>query len=138
MQYLEPVIGGAAAFLLGFLWYSALFGKVWQAETGITDEQAQQGMVMTFGLSFLMMVIMSVPLSFIVNTLHEPAEQTFLHGGFHGAMLGLLLAAPAVAINYLYQKKSLKLYLIDATYMVLLLALSGGVMAALKLGTAAS
>lgn len=72
MQYLEPVIGGAAVFLLGFLWYSALFGKVWQAETGVTDEQAQKGMVLTFGLSFVMMVIMSVPLNFVVNfTLHE-------------------------------------------------------------------
>jgi len=137
MQYLEPIIGGAAAFLLGFLWYSALFGKVWQAETGITDEQAKSGAALAFGLSFVMMVIMSVPLNFVVN-LHEPAEQTFVHGGFHGAMLGLLLAAPAIAINYLYQKKSLKLYLIDASYVVLFMALSGGVMAALKLGVAAS
>lgn len=137
MQYLEPVIGGIAAFLLGFLWYSVLFGKVWQAETGITDEQAQKGMIMTFGLSFLMMVIMSIPVNFVVN-LHKPVEQTFIHGGFHGLMLGLLFAAPATAINYLYQKKSLKLYLIDATYLVLLLGLSGAVMAALKLGVEAT
>ena len=137
MQYLEPVIGGAAAFLFGFLWYSVLFGKAWQAETGITDEQAQKNMVLTFGLSFLMMVIMSVPLNFVVN-LHKPAEQTFVHGGFHGAMLGLLLAAPAIAINYLYQKKSLKLYLIDASYVVLFMALSSAVMAILKLGVEAS
>ncbi len=137
MQYLEPVIGGAAAFLLGFLWYSALFGKVWQAETGVTDEQAQKGVALTFGLSFLMMVIMSIPVNFLIG-FHKLAEQTFVHGAFHGAQLGLLLAAPAIAINYLYQKKSLKLYLIDAGYMVLLLALSGGVMAALKLGVEAS
>ncbi|MFT4599117.1 MAG: hypothetical protein ACI9WM_001369, partial [Arenicella sp.] len=38
------------------------------------------------------------------------------------------------AIHYLYQKKSLKLFLIDASYIVALLALSGGVMAALHLG----
>ncbi len=50
MQYLEPIIGGAAAFLLGFLWYSALFGKVWQAETGVTDEQAQKSMVQSYKL----------------------------------------------------------------------------------------
>ncbi|NNF21308.1 MAG: DUF1761 domain-containing protein, partial [Saprospiraceae bacterium] len=49
-------------------------------------------------------------------------------------MAGLFYAAPAIAINYLYQRKSLKLYLIDAAYMVLLLGLSGGVMALLKLG----
>ncbi len=50
MQYLEPIIGGIAAFTLGFLWYSALFGKVWQAETGITDEEAQKNLALTHGL----------------------------------------------------------------------------------------
>ena len=61
-------------------------------------------------------------------------EQTFVHGGFHGALAGLMFAVPATAINYLYQKKSLKLFLIDAGYLVAFMALSGGVMAALKLG----
>ncbi|MBT8189124.1 MAG: DUF1761 domain-containing protein [Bacteroidia bacterium] len=133
MAYLEPIIGGVAAFLLGFLWYTALFGKAWQAETGMTDEEAQSNMARTHGLAFLMMVIMSYAVNIIINY-HDPEDQTFLHGGFHGLMAGLFYAAPAIAINYLYQRKSLKLYLIDAAYMVLLLGLSGGVMALLKLG----
>ena len=132
MQYLEPVIGGIGAFMLGFLWYTALFGKAWQAETGITDEQAQQGVAMTHGLALLMMIIMSYAVNFVIN-MHEPEEQTLIHGAFHGMLSGLFYAAPATAINYLYQKKSLKLYLIDATYLVALLAVSGGIMAALKL-----
>ena len=74
---------------------------------------------------------MSFAVNIIIN-FHEPAEQTFIHGAFHGMISGLFYAAPATAINYLYQKKSLKLYLIDATYLVALLAVSGGVMAALK------
>lgn len=133
MAYLEPIIGGVAAFLLGFLWYTALFGKAWQAETGITDEEAQSNMARTHGLALVMMIIMSYAVNMIINY-HEPADQTFMHGGFHGMMAGLFYAAPALAINYLYQRKSLKLYLIDAVYMVLLLGLSGGVMALLKLG----
>lgn len=52
MMHLEPVIGGIPAFLLGFLWYTALFGKVWKAETGITDEQARKGIALTHGLAF--------------------------------------------------------------------------------------
>ena len=42
MAHLEILIGAAAAFMLGFLWYTALFGKAWQAETGISDEDAQK------------------------------------------------------------------------------------------------
>jgi len=133
MAYLEPVIGGIAAFMLGFAWYTVLFGKVWQAETGITDEEAQSNMLLTHGLALLMMIIMSFAVNMIIG-FHELEEQTFMHGGFHGMMVGVLYAAPAIAINYLYQRKSLKLYLIDASYMILLLGLSGGIMAALKLG----
>ena len=132
MQFVEPIIGGLAAFALGALWYTKLFGKAWQAETGITDEEAQKNVLRTHGLAFLMMVIMSFSVNIIIG-FHEPAEQTFTHGGLHGILAGLFYAVPATAINYLYQKKSLKLFLIDASYLVLLLGLSGGIMAALKL-----
>jgi hypothetical protein len=133
MAYLEVLIGGLSAFLLGFGWYTALFGKAWQAETGVTDEQAKSGMALTHGLSFLMMCIISFNINYIIN-FHEVADQTFVHGAFHGVMVAAFVAVPAVAINYLYQKKSLKLFLIDAGYVLAFCALSGGVMSALKLG----
>lgn len=133
MAYLEPIIGGLAAFALGFAWYTALFGKVWQAETGITDEQAQQGMGITHGGALLMMIFLSFGINFIIN-LHALEEQTFTHGAFHGAMAAVSYAVPLMVINYLYQKKSLKLMLIDGIYAIAFMALSGGVMAALKLG----
>lgn len=133
MAFLEPIIGAFAAFMLGFLWYTALFGKVWQAETGMSDEDASKDMARTHGLAFLMMVIMSFGLNIII-CLHPVEEQTFIHGAFHGALMGVFYSATATAINYLYQRKSFKLWLIDAGYLVLLLALSGGVMALLKLG----
>jgi hypothetical protein len=132
MQFLEPILGGVAAFALGSLWYTALFGKAWQAETGLTNEDVQKNMARTHGLAFLMMVVMSYAVNIIIG-FHKPEEQTFLHGGFHGIIAGLFYALPATAINYLYQRKSMKLFLIDASYLVLLLGLSGGVMAALKL-----
>jgi hypothetical protein len=64
MAFLEPLIGGLAAFLLGFAWYTALFGKAWQGETGITDEDAKSGVALTHGLAFLMMCIISFGINF--------------------------------------------------------------------------
>lgn len=133
MAFLEPLIGGLAAFLLGFAWYTALFGKAWQKETGLTDEEAQSGMARTHGLAFLMMCIISFGINFVIN-LHEPADQTFVHGAFHGVLASALYCVPAVAINYLYQRKSLKLFMIDAAYVLAFCALSGGVMAVLHIG----
>lgn len=133
MAYLELLIAAIAAFMLGFGWYTALFGKAWQAESGITSEQAQSNMLRTHGLAFLMMIIIAFAINFIVG-LHDVSEQTFTHGAFHGALSAVLYAVPAVAIHYLYQRKSLKLFAIDAGYLIAFFALMGGILAALKLG----
>lgn len=133
MAYLELIIAAVAAFLLGAVWYTALFGKAWQAETGITDEQAKSGVAKTHGLAFLMMLILAYSTNFVIG-FHDIAEQTFTHGAFHGLLGALLYCLPAIAINYLYQRKSLKLFLIDGGYLVAFMALMGGILAALKLG----
>lgn len=133
MAYVEILIAAVAAFMLGFGWYTALFGKAWQAETGITDEQAQQGMALTHGLAFLMMCILAFAINMIVG-FHEVAEQTFTHGAFHGVLAAAMYGLPIMGIHYLYQKKSLKLFLIDASYIVLIAGLMGGIVSALKLG----
>ena len=79
MAYVEILIAAVAAFLLGFAWYTVLFGKAWQAETGITKEQAQSGVAMTHGLAFLMMVVIAYAINFVIG-FHDIAEQTFTHG----------------------------------------------------------
>lgn len=132
MGYLELFIAAIAAFLLGFAWYTALFGKAWQAETGISSDQAKSGAALTHGLAFLMMLVLAYAINYVV-AMHDVAEQTFAHGAFHGMLAALLYGLPAVAINYLYQKKSLKLFLIDGGYLVAFMALEGGILAALKL-----
>ena len=131
MAFLEPVIAAIAAFALGFVWYSFLFGEVWRRETGMSEEDAQSDMLRTHGLAFLMMCIIAASINFIVN-LHDIEAQTFVHGGFHGGLSAIMTAIPLVAVNYLYQKKSLKLFLIDAGYALAFFALAGGVCAAVK------
>lgn len=133
MAYLEPVIGAFAAFMLGFAWYTVLFGKAWHTESGVTAEDAQNDMARTHGLAFLMLLIISFGLHMIMN-FHEVAEQTFVHGAQHGLMAAGMFGIPAITVHYLYQRKSLKLWLIDALYVLCFFALSGGVVGALKLG----
>lgn len=132
MAYVEIIIAALAAFMLGFVWYSFIFGKAWQAKTGITDEEAQSNMLMTHGLALLMMVVISYAINYIIN-LHPVEDQTFTHGAFHGLLSCILYAAPLVVIHYLYQKKSFKLMAIDIGYALLFFTVIGGVLAALKL-----
>jgi len=131
MEYLEVLIAAIAAFMLGFLWYSALFGKAWQRETGITNEQAQSGMGLTHGVSFLMMLAISFLMNYFWGGhIHNG---TIGHGAFHGMQGALFSAVPLLVINYMYQKKSFLLILIDAGYAIAFFALMGAVLAALGL-----
>ena len=83
MAYLEIFIAALAAFLLGFLWYTALFGKAWQAETGISDEEAKKGMGLTHGIAFLMMLAIAYFMGTGGYGQHLN-EGDLKHGAFHG------------------------------------------------------
>lgn len=133
MAYLEPVIGAFAAFMLGFAWYTVLFGKAWQAETGLSEEDAQGDMLRTHGLAFLMLLIISFGLN-VIMSMHTPEEQTTVHGAQHGLMAAGMFAIPALTVHYLYQRKSLKLWLIDAAYVLCFFTLAGAVVGGLQLG----
>jgi hypothetical protein len=116
INWLAVVLGTLAFFAVGAIWYSALFGKIWQRELGMSDEQLKSGlnMPMIFGTCLLLEFVVVLTLGHLF---------AFLHPGPHAIMMmatgfGLAIMAPAVGINYLYQRKSLKLFLIDAGHFV--------------------
>ena len=128
VNYLAVIVAGVVSWILGALWYSPiLFGKAWQKELGFTDEYLKKGnMPLIFGSSLILMIIMAFG---VVPVIKAHPEITWSHGFFHGAMIGLLFAAASMGINYLYQRKSIKLFLIDASYQVLFLGIAGMILA---------
>ncbi len=129
INFLAIAAGAVAFWILGAIWYSpVLFSKAWQKEVGMSDDDLKGGnMVMIFGGSLVLMFLMCFMLYFVLIG-HQAEDLTFTHGAFHGMLLGTLVAASATGINYLYQRKSLKLFAIDAIYQILGLALAGGIM----------
>lgn len=122
---LWPVLAGAAAFFaVGAIWYGVLFGKLWQREAGMTEEDVESGnMGLIFGLTFLFeMLIAMVLWHLIARTAPEPHVVMMMAIGF---AVGVMI--PAVGINYLYQRKSGKLFAIDAGHFVIGMAAMGGV-----------
>ena len=43
VNWLAVIAAALSSFVLGGVWYSALFAKVWQREAGLSDEQAAGG-----------------------------------------------------------------------------------------------
>ena len=122
---LWPVLAGAAAFfVVGAIWYGVLFGKAWQREAGLSDADVQGGnMALIFGLTFLFeMLIAMVLWHLIARTMPEPHVVMMMAVGF---AVGVMV--PAIGINYLYQRKSGKLFAIDAGHLIVGMAAMGGV-----------
>ena len=131
-NYWSILVAGLAAWGLGAIWYSPIgFGKAWQKEAGMSDEDVQGGnMPLIFGTSFVLMCVMMFGMVPALLMAHD--NISVAHGAFHGALFGAFFAATAIGINCLYQRKSIKLWLIDGVYQILLLAVGGAVLAAMN------
>jgi hypothetical protein len=123
INWLAIVLGTVVFFAVGAVWYSALFAKAWQREVALSSEQLTNGrnMMLTMGTCFVLEFIVVATLGHLF---------AFLQPGDHVKMMiatgfGLTIMAPAVGINYLYQRKSLKLFLIDAGHFVVGMAAVG-------------
>ena len=122
---LWPVLAGAAAFfLVGALWYGVIFAKPWQRAAGLSNSQLRQGnMGVIFGLAFVFEVLIAMVLwHLIARTDPAPHVVMMMAVGF---AVGVMI--PAIGINYLFLRKSLALFLLDAAHFIIGMAAMGGV-----------
>jgi hypothetical protein len=124
---LAIVTAALVTFAVGGLWYSPiLFARAWMRECGLTEEQTRQApMARVFGLSLLAALVMAANLAAFLG-----AKATLSFGLFAGAATGLGWVAMSLGVTYLFEQRSLKLWLIDAGYQVLSYTLMGGILGA--------
>ena len=116
-----------AAFVIGALWYSPLlFGNAWAKELKLTKAKlGKANMPLIFGCAFALTLIGAVVLDILMGEIASPAT-----GLLFGLLIGAAFIGTAVGINYLFARKSAKLFFIDAGYFVVLYAVMGIVLAA--------
>ena len=125
MNWLAVVVATLAFFAVGAIWYTALFGKIWQREVGLSDEQLTGGrnMMLIMGTCFALEFIVCLTVGHMFDFL-APSDRAKMMIAV-GLALGVM--APAIGINYLYQRKSLKLFLVDAGHSIVGMAAVGAV-----------
>ncbi len=131
INFLAVLVSAIASFALGALWYSpVLFGKTWQLELGFSDEDLKgANMGKIFGSSFVLMLVMGLGMAMLIQG-HFDQEITWLSGLKHGIYIGLVFVGASMGINMLYQRKSLKLWFIDAGYQIVFLGIMGAILGA--------
>jgi hypothetical protein len=111
---LWAVLGAAAAaFLLGGLWYAPfLFGEAWQRAAHLSDEQIKSGNpAMIFGVSFLLLLLAAFVFALFLGP--APALPFALGAGLSA---GLCWVAASLGVNYLFERKTLALFLVNGGY----------------------
>lgn len=118
------VVATVAAFALGGAWYSkGLFGAAWMQDVGLTEEDANKTNVpKTFGGAFVLQLLAAVTLAFVVGP-----ESTWLTGLETGLLLGIGIVTTAYGVTYVFEQRSLRLFMINAGYNVVLFAIMGAI-----------
>lgn len=124
INWLAVLAAAVSTFLLGGLWYGPLFGTRWMRASGVTTEQMEGGgSARIFGLSFALQLLAAVVLAFFV----AGTEPSFTVAA--AAMVGAFWVAPALGVVYLFERRSLSHWAINAGYHVAAFTLMGVILA---------
>lgn len=125
INWLALLVAGIAAWIMGALWYSPfLFGRTWQKELEFTNEYLKKAsMPLLFAASLVLMLVMSFGMAYLVQVQGDPP--TLMKGIWFGLFIGIIFIMTSIGINYLYQRRSFRLWAIDALYQLIFLAVMG-------------
>lgn len=125
VNYWVILLCGVIGILLGWLWYSPfLFGKMWMDSIDKSDEELKRDFnpIKTFGLTFILNLFIAYVIARLMvfsnaNTIQEGIRISFL------CWLGFTFATNL--INALFEKKELKLFLIDSGFHLVVITTFG-------------
>ena len=121
MNYWAIVLAAVSAFVLGGLWYSVLFQRSWQGAAGLSDEQVRGGnKALIFGGSFVLSLIAAFVFALFLGP--KPSLALGLGAGFSA---GLCWVAASFGINYLFERRNARLFLVNGGYHTLQFTLYG-------------
>jgi hypothetical protein len=129
INFLAVAIGTFASLLFGFIWYAPqVFGRKWQKHTGMTNDKfTRDDVLMKFGPAIVLTFIMG-----IVLAAYLPTPLNWEHGAFGGMMMGVGIGATALGMHYLFARRSIHLFLIDAGYVAISMTILGAIISAMS------
>lgn len=126
VNWLAVLAAALASFLLGGLWYSALFAKAWQALVGMDDAKMRGGnKALIFGGAFVLAFVAAAVFAMFLGP-----KASLPFGAAAGFGAGLCWVTASFGINDLFERRPLKLFLINGGYHTLNFTLIGAILGA--------
>jgi hypothetical protein len=125
INYWAVLVSACSAFIIGWIWYGPLFGKLWMKLNGFTEEGLKEG-----GMSMPAMML----LNYVATALAALAIAMFIgteaNAGF-GIFAGVMIAIFWIGTNrlndVLYERKPWGLYFINVGYNLVIYAVMGAI-----------
>ena len=123
---LAVLAAAAASFVLGGLWYSAIFAKPWQAAAGVSDEQMKSGnRAAMFAIAFAVALVQSAVFAMFLGP-----HVSLMFGVGAGFAAGLCWVAMGLALTYVFERRPLSLALINGGYATAQFTMIGAILGA--------
>ena len=126
IDWIAVVVSVIASMALGFIWYSKFaFLKVWQEDTGMTDEKMRSGnMTMMFGGMIVMVVVSTIGMALLIRTGNLEA------GLAVGTIVGFGVTAARVLPQYMFAQQPNRLAMMQAINLGVGITLTGAIIGA--------
>lgn len=130
MQFLDVnllAISAAAVanIILGIIWYSpALFGNAWMNLAGKRKDALHRSTIEYAG-SFLAALAAACVLALLVEATQSNSIES---GAFLGLIVGLGFTATSTAVNFMFERRPMRLYMITVGYHIVAYTFMGAIL----------
>lgn len=132
INWLAVVVAGVAMFLIGGIWYGAVFAKLWQRLHGYTDEQVKamqkaRPPQVFFSVMLSAYLIGALSMALIVVNMG-------LRSAFDGVVLGAFLWLFATTVigltDHITRTRPFAAYILDSAYQLVAFMAAGAILGA--------
>jgi len=129
INLLAVLVAGFAAFVIGSLWYSVLFGKLWMKLAGVKKDKKDPYMP----VRFLVYLVGQLVMAFILaHFLIFANAVSYVEGLTTAFWLWLGFIAPITIGGVLWEKKSINLFVLNNVYNLIALGVMSAILIAWK------
>ena len=117
LNYLAITVSSVFYFGLGSVWFGPLFGKLWLGLVGLSlTEEDKKNAPFMFAKTFLLDFIITFSTALIILL---TKSETIIDALKIASIVGLGFVIAPFLGNYMYAKRSIKLFLIEGLYHVI-------------------
>lgn len=129
VNWVAVIVAAIASFGIGAIWYSPLmFTKAWLRESGVDPARGRNAnMPLMMGTAFVLVLLATAVFAMFLGP-----NVDFGSGALYGFLAGLFWVTGYFGVNYLFEQRSFKLFLINGGYNVVSFTVMGAVLGAMS------